>query len=133
MKTSAQRKSIQIETFKHVHPIPAACRIGPLVMSGVILGRDAGRGDLPGSLEAQCANMFAHVEATVIAAGGTTDDIIKMTVWLKDRSQREPLNAAWLKMFPDEHSRPARHSLQAEMSGGALVQCDFTAVIAERG
>jgi 2-iminobutanoate/2-iminopropanoate deaminase len=49
---------------------------------------------------------------------------------LKDRSQRAPVNAEWLKMFPDAHSRPARHALPMDnMDGGALVQCDFTAVI----
>ena len=51
-------------------------------------------------------------------------------VLLKDRSQRAPVNAEWLKMFPDAHSRPARHALPMDnMEGGALVQCDFTAVI----
>ena len=129
MSNQGRRKSIHIGGFKHANPIPNACRIGNLVMSGVILGRQPGRGSMPESLEAQCANMFAHMKATVEAAGGTTDDIIKMTVWLKDRSQRGPLNDEWLKMFPDEHSRPARHSLQSDMEGGALVQCDFIAVI----
>ncbi|MBV8927172.1 MAG: RidA family protein [Bradyrhizobium sp.] len=128
MTGAARRKSIHIGGFKHANPIPNACRIGSLVMSGVILGRD-NDGQMPATLEAQCTNMFAHMKATVEAAGGTTADIIKMTVWLKDRSQRAPLNAEWLKMFPDEHSRPARHSLQSDMEGGALVQCDFTAVI----
>ena len=123
-----RRKSIHIGEFKHANPIPNACRIENLVMSGVILGRDAA-GNMPPTLEAQCANMFAHIKATVEAAGGSTDDIIKMTVWLKDRTQRAPVNAEWIKMFPDEHSRPARHALQADMDGGALVQCDFTAVI----
>ena len=53
-----------------------------------------------------------------------------MTVWLKDRSQRAPLNDEWLKMFPDADARPARHALPTDnMDGGALVQCDFTAVI----
>jgi 2-iminobutanoate/2-iminopropanoate deaminase len=98
-------------------------------MSGVILGRDPVTSEMPAAIEAQCANMFAHMKAIVQAGGGTTDDIIKMTVWLKDRSQRAPVNAEWVKMFPDEDSRPARHSLQMEMEGGALVQCDFTAVI----
>jgi hypothetical protein len=48
---------------------------------------------------------------------------------LQDRTQRAPVNTEWLKMFPDEHSRPARHALQMDMENGALVQCDFTAVI----
>ena len=128
MTGTARRKSVHIGGFKHVNPIPNACRIGNLVMSGVILGR-SNDGKMPETLEAQCANMFAHMKATVEAAGGTTDDIIKMTVWLKDRSQRGPLNVEWLKMFPDEHSRPARHSQHADMEGGSRVQCDFTAVI----
>src|SRR5262245_51597562 len=92
MTGNARRKSIHIGGFKHANPIPNACRIGHLVMSGVILGRDAS-GNMPASMEAQCANMFAHMKATVEAAGGSTSDIIKMTVWLKDRSQRAPVNA----------------------------------------
>jgi len=130
MTAQSRRKSIHIGAFKHANPIPNASRIGNLVMSGVILGRDPESGNMPDSLDAQCANMFAHMKATVEAAGGSTDDIIKMTVWLKDRSQRAPVNAEWLKMFPDAHSRPARHALPMDnMEGGALVQCDFTAVI----
>ncbi|MBV8700128.1 RidA family protein [Bradyrhizobium sp.] len=129
MARDGRRRSIHIGGFKHSNPIPNACRIGNLVMSGVILGRDPETGEMPATLEAQCGNMFAHMKATVEAAGGTSDDIIKMTVWLQDRSQRAPVNAEWLKMFPDEHSRPARHALQMDMEGGALVQCDFVAVI----
>jgi 2-iminobutanoate/2-iminopropanoate deaminase len=123
-----RHKSIHIGEFKHVNPIPNASRIGNLLMSGVILGRDA-NGAMPPRIEDQCANMFAHMKAIVEAGGGTTSDIIKMTVWLQDRSQRGPVNAEWIKMFPDEHSRPARHALPMDMDGGALVQCDFTAVI----
>lgn len=126
----AKRKSIQIGGFKHANPIPNASRIGNLMMSGVILGRDPQSGAMPATIEEQCANMFAHMKAIVEVGGGSTDDIIKMTVWLQDRSQRAPVNVEWLKMFPDEQSRPARHALQMNMEGGALVQCDFTALIA---
>jgi len=128
MAGTARRKSIHIGGFKHANPIPNACRIGNLVMSGVILGRD-GDGKMPERIEAQCANMFAHMKATVEAAGGSTSDIIKMTVWLKDRSQRGPVNAEWLKMFPDEHDRPARHTLLYDLAGGMLMQCEIVAVL----
>ena len=124
-----RRKSIHIGEFKHANPIPNASRIGNLLMSGVILGRDPVTGAMPPGIADQCTNMFAHMKAIVEAGGGTTSDIIKMTVWLQDRTQRGPINAEWLKMFPDEHSRPARHAMQMNMDGGALVQCDFTAVI----
>jgi enamine deaminase RidA (YjgF/YER057c/UK114 family) len=72
--------------------------------------------------------MFQHVRAIMAAAGGSTHDIIKMSVWMADRSQRDVLNREWLKMFPDEHSRPARHTSQASLEGGQLINCDITAV-----
>ena len=127
-----RRKSIHIGGFKHANPIPNASRIGNLVMSGVILGRDPATGKMPESLEAQCAHMFAHMKATVEAAGGTTDDIIKMTVWIADRSLRETMNRHWVEMFPDPHSRPARHTIaQADFTAPMQIQCDLLAVIGE--
>ena len=59
-------------------------------------------------------------------------DVIKMTVWLKDRSQRPAVNKGWLEMFPDEHSRPARHTFAApDLPGAMLVQCEIYAVIGD--
>ncbi|NKJ49233.1 enamine deaminase RidA [Burkholderia sp. SG-MS1] len=125
----ACRKSIYLAGFKHKNPIPNACVIDGLLMSGVVLGVDPATGDMPATLEAQCANMFDHVRAIVEAAGGTPADIIKMTVWLRDPSQRQPVNDEWLKLFPDHDDRPARHALPLTAEGPSLVQCDVTAVL----
>jgi len=114
---------------KHANPIPNASRIGNLVMSSVILGTDPESGEMPANLAAQCRNMFAHVRGIAEAAGGTTDDIVKMTVWLKDLADRAALNEEWLKMFPDPQSRPARHALQYVGDLAALIQCDITLFI----
>ena len=124
-----QRDSIFIDDFRHANPIPNASRIGNLVMSGVILGKDPETGEAPDDLEAQCALMFRHLRSTVEAAGGTCENIIKMTVWLKDPSRREVLNAEWTKMFPDPDARPARHTIKDTSDGPYLIQCDFTAVL----
>ena len=130
----AKRHSIQVEGFSHANPIPAACRLGPLLMTGLVNGTDPSTGKLADTLEAQCAHMFTQVRRIVEAAGGTTGDIVRMTVWLKDRSQRQPLNEQWLAMFPDPQDRPARLSLQAaELSAGILVQCEVTAYIGASG
>ncbi|MGH8783187.1 RidA family protein [Paraburkholderia sp.] len=125
----ARRKSIYLAGFKHKNPIPNACVIDGLLMSGVVLGVDPATGDMPATFEAQCANMFGHVRAIVEAAGGTPVDIIKMTVWLRDPSQRQPVNDEWLKLFPDHDDRPARHALPLTAEGPSLVQCDVTAVL----
>jgi len=126
----AKRRSIEIEGFRQVNPIPNASRIGNLLVSGVINGVDPATGKVAPTLEAQCAFMFQHVRAIMTAAGGSTDDIIKMSVWMADRSKRDVLNADWLKMFPDAASRPARHTSQAALEGGQLINCDITAVFA---
>ncbi|MDQ2736041.1 MAG: RidA family protein [Pseudomonadota bacterium] len=125
-----QRKSIYIDGFGHKNPIPAACRIGPLLESGSIQGNDPATGKPTGSIEAQCRFMLDNVKKIVEAAGGHVDDIAKLTVWMKDRSQRAALNVPWLEMFPDAASRPARHTMHApELDMGKLVECSFTAWI----
>jgi 2-iminobutanoate/2-iminopropanoate deaminase len=124
----AKRQSITIEGFAHKNPIPAASRLGNMLMTGIITGMDPATGKVAATLEAQCAFMFQHVRSIMAAAGGSTDDIVKMSVWMADRSNRDVLNAEWIKMFPDAASRPARHTSQASLEGGQLINCDITAV-----
>lgn len=124
-----QRKSIDIEGFRHANPIPNASRIGDLVVSGVILGREGATGKAAATLDEQCALVFRHMRAIVEEAGGTTDDIIKINVALKDPSNREVLNAEWTKMFPNPESRPARHTTKDSSDSPFLVQIDFMAVL----
>jgi enamine deaminase RidA (YjgF/YER057c/UK114 family) len=73
--------------------------------------------------------MFRNVRDIIEAAGGKPEHIIKMTVWLRNLSDRKALNEEWLKMFPDAASRPARHALLHQGEGGSLIACDFTAVV----
>ena len=123
------RRSIEVAGYKHGNPIPAASRVGNIVMTGVISAKDAKSGKLPETLEAQCAAMFRNVRDIIEEAGGRTEHIIKMTVWLRNLSDRKALNEEWLKMFPDAASRPARHALLHQGEGDSLIACDFTAVI----
>ena len=126
----AQRKSIYVEGFSHKNPIPAACRIGNVVESGSIQGTDPATGQYGATLDEQCVLMFAHVKRIVEAAGGTLDDVLKMTVWMRDRANREPLNKVWKELFPDAQSRPARHAIHApELDGEKLIECSFVAII----
>ena len=55
----------------------------------------------------------------------------KMTIWMKDKSQRHVINPHWEEMFPDPQDRPARHALKSDLDGDMLVQCDFIAVLPE--
>lgn len=126
----SKRRSIDVEGLHHTHPIPMASRIGPFVVTGSIAGKDPRTGKIPPGIEEQCALMFANVRRVIEAAGGTPDDILKLTVWLKDKSDRSHVNKEWLAMFPDAASRPARHTFGSdELGPEVLVQCEFMAVL----
>jgi 2-iminobutanoate/2-iminopropanoate deaminase len=125
----SRRRSIHIDGFGHKNPIPNASVIGNMLVTGVIMGRDTRSETVPDAIEAQCAVMFDHVREILKAAGGTTDDIIKMSIWLKDPSDRAALNAEWTAMFPDPESRPARHAFPLEGESPVMIQCDFMAVL----
>jgi enamine deaminase RidA (YjgF/YER057c/UK114 family) len=126
----AKRKSINGSRARHENPIPNASRVGNVVMSSVIGGTRPGTRELPANLDEQVANVFAYIKHDVEAAGGSVDDIIKITFWVKDPvSQRAALNTEWVKMFPDPESRPARHTLALPADSRPLVQADFTAVL----
>jgi 2-iminobutanoate/2-iminopropanoate deaminase len=125
----AKRQSVNFPGFAHQNPIPNASRIGNVMMSSVISGVDPGTRNLPPELAEQVSNLFTHVRTAISAAGGTPDDIIKMTFWMKDPvNGRAALNEEWLKMFPDAASRPARHTTALGAASNALVTCEFVAV-----
>jgi 2-iminobutanoate/2-iminopropanoate deaminase len=125
-----KRVSIEVPGLQHDNPIPNACRIGPFLVSGGIAGKDPQNGRVPEGIESQCAHMFGNIRKIMETAGGTTDNILKVTVWLKDLSNRKQVNKFWLEMFPDPHSRPARHTFaNPELPAPVLVQCEIMAVL----
>lgn len=126
-----RRQSIYLDGFAHKNPVPAASRIGPHLVSGVLTGRDPRTHEMPRDLDSQVTNIFAHVRELMHAAGGTTDDILKVTVYLSDYRDRDALNRAWVEMFPYPESRPTRQVMHATFDGDTKVQADLVAVLAE--
>jgi enamine deaminase RidA (YjgF/YER057c/UK114 family) len=83
-----KRQSINGSRGRHENPIPNACRIGNIVMSSVIGRAKPGTRELPPSREQRVTNVFGYIRHDVEAAGGTVDDIIKITFWVKDPSRQ---------------------------------------------
>ena len=126
------RRSIEVEGLHHSgQPIPLASRIGNVLLSSGIVGMNAETGTIPEHVEEQCTLLFANVGYVMAAAGGSPKDIIKMTFFVKDRSARDAINREWLAMFPDAASRPARHTVTADLPSQLLVQCEVYAVFQE--
>lgn len=106
----AERRSIAVEGLAHATPIPVATRIGPLLVSSVVIAFDPGTRDVPDTIEAQIANLFTHVEAILVAAGTSWGDVAKMSFWLAEPAHRAALDGPWRERFPDPDSRPSRHT-----------------------
>jgi enamine deaminase RidA (YjgF/YER057c/UK114 family) len=120
------RRSIDIQSFAHANPIPAACQIGPLLVSSIIAPRDPGGPTIPEDVGAQLANLFHHAGEILEAAGFGWDDVARMTFYVPDIAVRDAINAPWVERFPDATSRPARFT-QVSPAGGKMVTCELLA------
>jgi 2-iminobutanoate/2-iminopropanoate deaminase len=108
------RQTIHLEAVKHNAPIPMAARVGNILYTSGISGADPETGKMPESLETQAANCFRNLRNVLSKAGATTDDVVKLTVYIKSNQNRQIINPPWLEMFPDENNRPARHQTVVE-------------------
>jgi hypothetical protein len=48
-------------------------------------------------------------------------------VYVSEVVSRQSINTEWMRMFPSEDSRPARHLLRQDLPGGMVVQCEALA------
>ena len=129
--TRPRRESLYLRGFAHANPVPAACRIGSYLETGVITGRDPETKEMPDALDAQVANIFAHSRELMDIAGGTCGDIVKMIFHLVDYRNRDALNREWVAMFPDPADRPTRQVMAAVLDGKTLVQAELVAILSE--
>lgn len=122
-------RSVTVPGLAHNAPIPVAARVGALVCSSAIAGKDPATGELPTDPTRQVELAFANLRAVLEASGATLADVAKLTVYVKDNGIREAINTHWLACFPDPLDRPARHILVHDLQHGMALQLEFMAVI----
>jgi 2-iminobutanoate/2-iminopropanoate deaminase len=123
-----RRQTIEIPGVAHGAPIPMAARVGNIVWSSAIPGKDARTGDLPPDGADQVRSVFENADAVLAAAGVTRDDLVYLSVLLADNDLRPEVNRHWLEWFPDADDRPARHVTPQSLPGGMLIQLQLIAV-----
>lgn len=123
------KRSLHVPHIGHNAPIPLGARVGALLCSSGIAGKDPATGALPADAGQQVRYAFANLEALLAAGGATLTDVAKLTVYVKDQSQREAINAEWQRCFPDPDDRPARHTLVYELQHGMALQLECLALI----
>ena len=124
-----KRQVLHIEGSKHDNPIPTAVKVGNMVYTSAIIGSDPKTGEVPEDVKEEIQNLFYYLEEIMKAAGGTTDNIAHLSVYMVDRKYKENVNVEWLKMFPNEDDRPARHTTEKSLKKGLRVQFEMTAVM----
>ena len=125
----AKRKSLHIHGMEHGAPIPNGAVVGNVIFSSAISGKDAKTGVLSPEPDEQAEAMFRNLRLFMEQAGGAPENIGYMKVYLKEEKYRDSVNKAWVKMFPDEHDRPARHALKVDLRGEVLFQIEVIAVL----
>ena len=126
----AKREPISApDIIEHPQPFPTAVKVGNVVFSSAIGGHDPQSHEMPEDIESQVANAFQTARRIMEEAGGSTDDIGKIVVFMGDRETRNFVNPVWLEIFPEEDNRPVRHTVPANLPPGYLIQIEFIAVI----
>lgn len=126
---AGKRQVINVPGLAHQNPIPNGSKIDNIVFSSAIAGRNLKTGEMPTDPDEQAECMFDNLREFMRLAGGTPENIVHCVIYLNGSQYREPMNKQWLKMFPDETSRPARHVHVDETGGRLFFNLEIAAVI----
>ncbi len=123
------RERLYIPGIEHKAPIPMGVKIGNMVYSSALSGKDPNTGQKPADVKEEVRLVFQHIQTLVENAGGSIEHIAHMSVHLSDNLYRSLVNEHWLRMFPDENDRPARHITIKNLGEGTHIQIEFVAVL----
>lgn len=113
---------------QHHNPVPNAALKGGLLVTSAIVGTDPDTGTFPADRSRQVALAFGHLEAILAEAGAEAQDVVKVDLYMEEKSDRALVNRHWERLWPDPAHRPARHAHQAVLPKGCCLQLVATAV-----
>src|SRR5690348_13751452 len=108
-QTVTGRKALSSPNFAWNHPIPLGVRLGNLVISSIIPPLDPATGKTPAAVKDQVALVFLHMKALLEDAGGTLNDIARVTFYVTSKAEHRPfIDDEWNAMFSSSTVQPAR-------------------------
>ena len=114
---------------KAIGPYSQAIRAGDTVYLSGQIGLDPATGQMVEGVEAQAHRVLQNLRAVAQAAGGTLDDIVKVTLLLADMADFAKVNEIMATYFRQPY--PARATYQvAALPRGARVEVDAILVLA---
>jgi 2-iminobutanoate/2-iminopropanoate deaminase len=125
----AKRRNFEVPGHWHHDPIPMASRTGSLMQSSGISGLDPVGGKAPSDLNGQITHGLGHLRNLMKEAGGTLDDIITITILVRDLDMAPKIEDRLAELFPDPATQPALKFVNYRMPGSSHVQFHVTALI----
>ena len=111
-----------------IGPYSQAIRAGETVYLSGQIGLDPASGSLREGTAAQARQVFANLRAVAAAAGGTLDDMVKVTLLLVDMADFAQVNEIMASFFTQPY--PARATYQvAALPKGARVEVEGVLVL----
>lgn len=104
-----QRQPIMMSGFADA--LPMGVRMGDVVFSSVIDGRDPATGMRSGDRKTQLRQAFRNMEAFIACAGGRKEDLIHVFIFARGRDDQADMLDAWLEALPTDGDRPARTAI----------------------
>ena len=80
---------------EHVNPTPQAVRMGSMMFTSLITGRDPVTREYPKDIDAQVRLAFSGLRAIMEGAGGSLDNVAHLAIYLATRKDRPHLNPVW--------------------------------------
>ena len=106
-------------------PLSKARRAGDLLFVSGQLPRGADGQIVAGDIVAQTRQALANVRATLAEHEATPDDVVKVAVWLTDRSHYEAFNEVYREVFGAPF--PARSVVVSQLVADADVEIEAIA------
>lgn len=126
MADTRRQQSIEVENIGHAAPIPVASRVGNVLATSAIGGRDQKTGKLAPDGDGQARLAFENLK-TILAKGGMgLGDVVKITCFVTDDALRKVDQQILARMLPRRaqaagaaHARAAAPRRRAAADGRA--------------
>lgn len=106
-------------------PLSPAVRAGDFVFVSGQVPVDADGQIVAGGISSETHAVIANLTACLEMAGCTLDDVVKTTVWLRDRSDFATFNSAYAEHFPN--NPPARSTAESRLMIDIAVEIEAVA------
>ena len=114
---------------KAIGPYSQAIKSGNLLFISGQVPVNPITGELTGDIKVQTRQVLENLKSILAAAGASTADVVKTTVFLKNLDDFVAMNEVYREYFPID--APARSTIEVvRIPRGALIEIEAIAVIA---